>query len=435
VLVGPAAKLINGSRLAPVRQAFSENSEDSVPDDADAENDEDSYQLLDGGDDEEVGQVQEPDQEEEEDEPEQEPDSEPEPPKKKGKGGRPKKQSLPVVEDEEEQPRKRTRQFPKGPQPVKNKGGRLKKSAPLEEEEEPEEQEEQQERPAKKARRSLDTAEAPKNKGGRPRKTSTTTTTAANPSKAKAKPTNRNPKLAKISEAESPQVQRGPPMPRTNRGLVILRRETPMEGTGFKQTRSGRNSIKPVAYWKNERVEYAEDENEDQYGKFLLPRIKEVVRADEVEEPKRQRSKYKPIKSKKRRAEQESEESEEEDETEPWETEGGHMYGPIRSWNPEDQLGSLAEERDEELAISSAAIITREIPGANFKFAKTLTHPFFGSGMVDLPAGAVKKPKNSRKMQMVFFVYSGRVQVNVNDTVFRIGKGGMWQVPRGMFAV
>jgi centromere protein C len=53
--------------------------------------------------------------------------------------------------------------------------------------------------------------------------------------------------------------------------------------------------------------------------------------------------------------------------------------------------------------------------------------------MVDLPAGAVKKPKNSRKMQMVFFVFSGRVQVNVNDNEFRIGKGGMWQVPRGMF--
>jgi centromere protein C len=51
--------------------------------------------------------------------------------------------------------------------------------------------------------------------------------------------------------------------------------------------------------------------------------------------------------------------------------------------------------------------------------------------MVDLPPGAVKKPKNSRKMQMVFFVYYGRVQVTVNDNVFRIGKGGMWQVPRG----
>lgn len=418
---GRPAKLTNGSRLAPVRQAYSENGVDDDQDDTGMENGEDSYQMLDGGDDEEVGQVEEPEEEEE-----PEPEPEPEPPKKKM--GRPKKQDLPVVHEEEERPRKRTRQSLEGPQPVKAKDGRPKQSAPPEQQLE-EQQQQEEERPAKKTRRSLDTSEASKTKDGKPKKASAAAPAAANPSKAK--PTGRKPKLPTISEADSPQVQRGPPMPRTNRGLVILRRETPMEGNGFKQTRSGRNSIKPLAYWKNERVEYSEDENEDQYGKFLMPRIKEVVRADEVEEPRRHKSKSKSSKSKKHRPELESED--EEDEVEPWETEPGRIYGEIRNWDPEDQLGSMAEEREEELALSAAAIITREIPGASFKFAKTLTHPFFGSGMVDLPAGAVKKPKNSRKMQMVFFVFSGRVQVNVNDNEFRIGKGGMWQVPRGMF--
>ena len=59
--------------------------------------------------------------------------------------------------------------------------------------------------------------------------------------------------------------------------------------------------------------------------------------------------------------------------------------------------------------------------------------PFFGSGMVDLPPGGAKRSKNSRKMQMVFFVFYGRVQVEVGTptTRFGIGKGGMWQVPRG----
>ena len=426
--VGRAAKLNSGSRLPPPRQAFSENGVDDERDDTGMENGEDSYQILDGGDEEEVGQIEEPEEEQE-----QEPEPEPEPEPTKKKMGRPKKQNLPVVQEEEAKPRKRIRQSLEGAQPVKNKGGRSKKLAP--QEEQPEEVQ-AEERPAKRTRRSLDTSEASKTKGGKPKKTPVTAPevpAAANP--PKAKPAGRNPKLATISEADSPQVQRGPPMPRTNRGLVILRRETPMEGSGFKQTRSGRNSIKPVAYWKNERIEYTEDENEDNWGKskFLLPTIKEVVRADEVAEPKRYKSKYKPSKSKKRHPQPESED--EEDEVEPWETEPGHIFGEIRNWDPEDQLGSMAEEREEELAISSAAIITREIPGASFKFAKTLTHPFFGSGMVDLPAGAVKKPKNSRKMQMVFFVFSGRVQVNVNDNEFRIGKGGMWQVPRGMLSV
>jgi len=76
----------------------------------------------------------------------------------------------------------------------------------------------------------------------------------------------------------------------------------------------------------------------------------------------------------------------------------------------------------------------RDIAGASFKFAKTLTLPFFGSGMVHLPPGGEKRIKNSRKMQMVFFVVYGRVTVSVGTptTVFSIGKGGQWQVPRGM---
>lgn len=78
----------------------------------------------------------------------------------------------------------------------------------------------------------------------------------------------------------------------------------------------------------------------------------------------------------------------------------------------------------------------RDINGADFRFAKTLTLPFFGSGMVDLPPGGTKRVKNSRKMQMVFFVFYGRVLVELGTPTqrFSIGRGGMWQVPRGEFA-
>ena len=86
-----------------------------------------------------------------------------------------------------------------------------------------------------------------------------------------------------------------------------------------------------------------------------------------------------------------------------------------------------------ELAFAHDAIkaATREVRGADFRYAKTLTLPFFGSGMVDLPPGGEKRVKNSRKMQMVFFVFSGRVLVDVAGTTFSVGRGGMWQVPRG----
>lgn len=283
--------------------------------------------------------------------------------------------------------------------------------------------EREQERPTKKARLSLGRSKPPKDK--KIGKTAAATGRQAPSSKS----TTRKPKLAPISEADSPEIVRGPPMPRNNRGLFILRRETPMEGT-FKQTRSGRNSIKPVAWWKNERIEYEEDEAQDGETKFLLSRIKEVVRAEEVEPPKRLKNKTKRTKGRKQTAEPDSEADEE---VEAWEEEPGRIYGDVRLWDPEDQIGSQTQEAEEEIALSSAAIITRDIPGGTFKFAKTLTLPFFGSGMVDLPPGAVKKPKNSRKMQMAFFVYYGRVQVTVNKSSFGIGKGGMWQVPRGMY--
>ena len=85
------------------------------------------------------------------------------------------------------------------------------------------------------------------------------------------------------------------------------------------------------------------------------------------------------------------------------------------------------------VAYSFDAIEMRDIDGADFKFAKTLTLDFFGSGMVDLPPGGAKRVKNSRKMQMVFFVFYGRVEVNMGTPLktFSIGKGGQWQVPRG----
>ena len=74
-----------------------------------------------------------------------------------------------------------------------------------------------------------------------------------------------------------------------------------------------------------------------------------------------------------------------------------------------------------------------DIKGAEFKYAKTLTLDFFGSGMVDLSPGGAKRIKNSRKMQMVFFVFYGRVEVRMGTPLktFSIGKGGQWQVPRG----
>ncbi|TVY91351.1 Inner kinetochore subunit [Lachnellula willkommii] len=442
-------RLTKGTHLQTLKQPLSSDNNveeedeeelDTAVNNDTTENGEDSFQLVDNAGEDDFQMVDaeedaEPEPQDAEPEEVDEPEISDIQPAKKGK------RKSPVL-DEPIEPTKKSRGRPKKANP-----------APIEEEEEqPEEPQEEQEpeRPAKRARRSLDKPpEAPKTKA-RPKKaaqaagpapkepakkaagTSRQSGEASNPSKAKAKAP--KPALATISE-DSPAVKRGPPLPRNHRGLIILRRETPDASAGFNRTRSGRNSMKPLAFWRNERVEYAtepQDETEDNYGKFLLPRIKEVVRTDEVDERKPYRSKSKAKSSKgKKRAEPEPED---EEDAEPWEAAPGRIVGKVREWDPEDPTGQYTGDDDAEVAFSSAAMITQVVKDGSFKFAKTLTLPFFGSGILDFRPGDKKRAKCSRKMQMVFFVHYGRVQVTVNEeNVFRIGKGGMFQVPRGNF--
>lgn len=261
-----------------------------------------------------------------------------------------------------------------------------------------------------------------KRKAGRPPKAQNTSSV---PKPKSGRGPGRPPKVVELArrprpEASSPaEVKHMPPLPRHNRGLFIKRRE---DLANAPMTRAGRVSIKPLEYWKGESLVYEPDDDN--------LAVRGVVRVDETSPEKRKRSAGRPKGRSKRQA---SESESEVDDAETWEIEPGRIHGGIRLWNPEDQTGIEAEEVEEEIALSAAAIITRDIPGSSFKFAKTLTLPFFGSGMVDLPPGGIKKMKNSRKMQMVFFVFTGRVKVIVNDNEFRIGRGGMWQVPRGMY--
>jgi centromere protein C len=385
----------------------------------------DSFQMINGGDGDEVEQI-------EEEQPEYETEPSPELPKKggsrpkgKGKGSAVEhmQESEPEVESDAES--EQEVEIESEPESVKRAAKRDKGKT----RKEPPGHQNGEQPPAKRTRYSLEGAVSERQHVAKGKNAKSTKTSKAVPA-PKPKATRKKPKLAAIAEAESPDIQRGPPLPRNNRGLFIMRRETPMEGTGFKQSRYGRNSIKPVAWWKNERIEYSEDEADDGKSKFLLSRIKEVIRKDEVEDTHPKRTYHPSSKKGKKRAP--PEEEIEGDDIEPWETNPGRVYCEVRKWDPEDEIGAQTPEEEQEIAWSSAAIITKDVAGATFKFAKCVSMPFFGAGIMDLPVGSLKKPKLSRKMQMVFFVHTGRVQVTINGgDPFRISKGGMWQVPRG----
>ena len=289
-----------------------------------------------------------------------------------------------------------------------------------------------------------------KNRGRPPRKKQKNSKAAAAPKdlniemKPPPKPNNRS----TLEELTSRQAYSRP----NSRSTYTERHETPADN-GARRTRAGRTIVGPVAFWRGERIVYG-DGNID--GSILtLPGIKEIIRTEEVEIPRpHKRPVYR--RSKPKRQPEDVEEKEEEvDEREPWETETGTVRAQVMQWdhmtgkydedNTEETgtsfLQAMPPRFDDESALTASvevayaaeAIEMRNISGAEFQFAKTLTLPFFGSGMVDLPPGGAKRVKNSRKMQMVFFVFYGRVTVDMGTPTssFSIGKGGMWQVPRG----
>ncbi|MCJ1249672.1 hypothetical protein MMC30_006898 [Trapelia coarctata] len=217
------------------------------------------------------------------------------------------------------------------------------------------------------------------------------------------------------------------------RSLYVLRHETPAEDDGSRLLRSGRHSVKPIAYWRGERIVYGESHLD---GKnIILPPIREVIRTEEVFDQKPKRIARRPggRPPAKRRPLDDLEE--EDEDQEPWELGEGVLRAEVMQWDPVEQKGSEEIIDHVELALAPVAIqdMMKDVKGAEFKFAKTLALPFFHTGVVDLPPGGQKRMKNSRKNHMVFWVFYGRVRVDVAGAEFSIGKGGMWQVPRGNF--
>ncbi|KAI1210660.1 Mif2/CENP-C like-domain-containing protein [Annulohypoxylon truncatum] len=408
---------------------------------------EEDMQGIDAGDDMDLVEEEQDDapiEPEPEPEPEEE-EEEPIPPAKKRRGRKPKS---PVVQEEEGESSMASAQSQEAEaEPVKKKQrGRPAKGA--QSKQSPEAAKQPAKQPAKRRRSDRnsgssnsnveeqgeeeqeDNVEERETKRQRSdKKEDKAASSKSTATKQKGKP-GRKRKSSGIG-VDQPVVQRGPPLPK-GRGLVTLHRE---EEDNMRTTRSGRHSYKPVAFWRGEQVKYDIGENdifEDKKQRFVIPSVAGIIRKTEVENEPRKRRPGRPSKlAKKGRPSAIIEEDVERDD---WEYDPGRVAGECIFWRPDQENqpddGEL-EVAEEELAISEAAIQLKDIKDATFRFAKTLTMPFFGSGIVDMPPGSEKRTKNSRKMQMVFFVHAGSVEVTVAQTEFRIGKGGMWFVPRG----
>lgn len=304
-------------------------------------------------------------------------------------------------------------------------------------EQEEQETEEHAEAEASKDEREQAAIATKGTKRGRPRKPLKEERDSKRPrtqtAKAQAKQTNTNSVLARKGDRRSNEEFKKPGPPRSN---VRERHETPAGGDDEAlYTRSGRMSYRPLASWKGERIDFKPMETAD--GAFVQS-IHEIVRMEDVTPQKKRvinRAGDAPRRRRRRRAATifEEHDADAEDDIEDWEAGKGVISGSVRVWDPEVEAGLEDERRDQELAFAAAKIEARDNVEGSFQFAKTLTMPFFGSGIVELQPGGVKRQKNSRRMQMMFFVHFGKVTVDVCGTTFKISKGGVWQVPRGEF--
>ncbi|KAJ4271622.1 mitotic fidelity of chromosome transmission- protein [Fusarium torreyae] len=368
-----------------------------------------------------------------EEEPPEEPVVEEEPeednePAKPRRGRKPKQKSA-AQPKETKSPESRKRPAPEEPEEAEESDNEATEPEP-----EPEPEPAPEEEPSRQAKRPRIDAPKP-SKPTKPAPSKTAPAPAGEP-KPRGRP-GRKPKAQAgvdagedVGETSFAALQRGPPLPK-KRGLVSVRHDADEVRT----TRSGRHSYRPLDWWRGDKVVQEEEEFKDVSGRdrFVLSTIKEVIRAPQeaipVKAPKargRPKPKSKPV------------QQVEVIEPEEWEINPGVVNGEVILWEPEHEINPPGDEEpvevmEDRVAISGDAIQTRDILNASFRMAKTLTTPFMGAGVVDLPPGSEKRPKNSRKMHMVFFVHSGKVLVTVNEASFRLSAGGMWFVPRGNY--
>jgi centromere protein C len=185
-------------------------------------------------------------------------------------------------------------------------------------------------RPPKSQRRNNDDED---NVGQRPSKKSKTANQTARGLNSSG-----NPEIDKVVEN---YVNRTGPL--KGRSLYILKREVPTDGSAT-HTRSGRVSVRPLAYWKNERCVYGDGEAAEGQ-RYPLSTIKEIIRTEELEPEKRKVSRRRSSnKSKSRKSREEDSDDEDDDYVDPWEKEGGVLHGYVRKWDPDAQAASIEEE-------------------------------------------------------------------------------------------
>lgn len=200
--------------------------------------------------------------------------------------------------------------------------------------------------PAKRAKKTTARPATPEPEatGADKREATTPVQAGDSPIRRKRAPKPSQPSIAPVRGVADPQVS-WPGTDRTKpraRGLRILRSETPAADVGATVMRSGRTSVKPMAFWRNERAVYGAGRRAG--AQVELGGIKEVIRTEEVSPEPRAR----PKRRARRRNVQEAIGGDDED-VEEWELEPGFLEATVPKWDP--LTGKASEEAEEEIGM------------------------------------------------------------------------------------
>ncbi|KAK6528635.1 hypothetical protein TWF694_003893 [Orbilia ellipsospora] len=253
-----------------------------------------------------------------------------------------------------------------------------------------------------------------------------------------------------ISDMQNPSISAGSLPKSRDNGILAAEDHSEVFGLGrsageqepnkavsdiSKVDRPRRSRIAPLQFWKNERRVYKVNERHESGTAVSLS--EQVIRVEDtpVTKPKKRlrsqptTTKNSGLAKRKTREKSDTSSSYSEADDEDWES-TGKLVGMVKQWSSKPSNSEVGEIED-EIATSRHGIEFKPIFGSDYLFAKTLGKEFMGCGILELQRGASKKLKSSGKMQLVFFMLEGKVEAEVNELGFRIGKGGQFQVPRG----
>ncbi|RHZ82715.1 hypothetical protein Glove_104g27 [Diversispora epigaea] len=172
--------------------------------------------------------------------------------------------------------------------------------------------------------------------------------------------------------------------------------------------RSKRQRVKPLEFWRNERLVYRPHKTE-------IVRIPNKDTDTEPKKRKRDESKNNTKRSTLRK----------EDSDDTITNNKAKYEGEVNVWGTNDKIST-------QLVYESNMIKPSLIENNEYKHAKTFGEgDFFTSGFIAIPKGCEKPIKNSNASALVFVVMKGPVIFTIDEKSFVVKEGGEFFVPRG----